>query len=157
MSAFRKWVSTVAWRTPAAGVVVDHKTLGIVTTVVLAGINTLLVDAGQKGRTMSIEDTLWPAVTEGVSGVARGTMTDGDVVGNMTPGIDTTGPWAGVNTLLVDTGSLLVTVRADHTLWPTVGRVALISRYAVADTNSVLLPMLTVGSAGVGVTRVIND
>ena len=79
------------------------------------------------------------------------------MIGYLTPGIITTGAWAGVNTLLVDAGSELTTVRADHTLWPAVGRVALISRDTGADTDSVHLSVLTVGSAGVGVTRVRDD
>ena len=82
------------------------------------------------------------------------TLTDGVVIGHLTPGIITTGAWAGVNTLLVDAGSQLTTVRADHTLRPAVGRVALISRDAGADTDSVHLSVLTVGTAGVRVTGV---
>ena len=93
-------------------------------------------------------------VTEGVSGVSRGTLTDGVVVGDLAPGVVTTGPRAGVHTLLVDAGSELTTVRADHALWPAVGRVALIARDAGADTDSVNLSVLTVGAAGVRVTGV---
>ena len=85
------------------------------------------------------------------------TLTDGVVIGHLTPGIITTGAWAGVNTLLVDAGSELVTVRAHHTLWPTVRRVALISRDTGADTDSVHLSVLTVGTAGVGVTGIRDD
>ena len=76
------------------------------------------------------------------------------MVGDLTPGIVTTGPGTGVHTLLVDAGSQLTTVRADHTLRPAVGRVALISRDAGADTHSVHLSVLTVGTTGVRVTRV---
>ena len=93
-------------------------------------------------------------VAEGVSGVARGTLADGVVVGDLTPGVVTTGPGAGVHTLLVDAGSQLTTVRADHALWPAVGRVALISRDAGTDTDSVHLSVLTVGPTGVRVTGV---
>ena len=76
------------------------------------------------------------------------------MVDHLTLSIGSTGAGAGVHTLLVDAGSELTTVRADHTLWPAVGRVALISRNAGADTNSVNLSVLTVGTAGVRVTGV---
>ena len=117
----------------------------------VAGIDVQLRDHRSYGRLHL--DT----VTEGVSGVSRGTLTDGVVVGDLTSGVVTTGPWAGVDTLLVDAGSQLTTVRADHTLWPAVGRVALVARDTGADTDSVHLSVLTVGTAGVRVTGVSDD
>ena len=76
------------------------------------------------------------------------------MVGDLAPGVVTTGPGTGVDTFLVDAGSELVTVRAHYTLWPTVRRVALISRDTGADTDSVHLSVLTVGTAGIGITGV---
>ena len=118
----------------------------------VAGINILLGYNIDGWRRLHLD-----TVTEGVSCVTRRTLTDGVVVGDLTPGVVTTGPWAGVNTLLVDAGSELTTVRAHHTLWPAVGRVALISRDAGADTDSVHLSVLTVGSAGVWIAGVRDD
>ena len=79
------------------------------------------------------------------------------MVGDLAPGVVTTGPGTGVDTFLVDAGSELVTVRAHYTLRPTVRRVALISRDTGADTDSVHLSVLTVGTTGVGVTGVRDD
>ena len=56
------------------------------------------------------------AIDERVSIVSRRTLTAGVVVGDLTPGVVTTGPKAGVITFVVDAGSKLVTVRVVLTL-----------------------------------------
>ena len=93
-------------------------------------------------------------VTEWISLVSRGTLTDGVMVGHLTPGIIATGARAGVHTLLVDAGSQLITVRADHTLWSAVWRIALIAGHTGTDTHTIDLSVLAVGAAGVWVTGV---
>ena len=93
-------------------------------------------------------------VAEWVPGEARGTLADGIVVGHLAPGIVTAGAWAGVHTLLVDTGGQLATVRADHTLGSAVWRVSLVAWDTGADTHTINLPVLTVGTTGIGVTWV---
>ena len=76
------------------------------------------------------------------------------MVGDLTPGVVTTGPRAGVHTLLVDAGGELATVGADHTLWSAVWRVSLVAWDTGADTHTINLPVLTVGTTGIGVTWV---
>ena len=114
----------------------------------VAGINVLLDDHVLLGQ--GHLDT----VTEGVSGVSRRTLADGVVVDDLTPGVVATCSWTGVDTLLVDAGRELVTVRADHTLRPAVGRVALVAGDTGTHADSIDLPVLTVGAAGVWVAGV---
>ena len=114
----------------------------------VAGIDVLL--DGTDGRGGLLLD----AVTEGVSGVSRRTLADGVVVDDLTPGVVATSPRTGVDTLLVDAGRELVTVRADHTLWPAVGRVALVAWDTGTHTDTIDLPVLTVGTTGVRVAGV---
>ena len=60
----------------------------------------------------------------------------------------------GVPAATGQAGKLWGTVRADHTLRPAVGRVALVAGDTGAHTDSVDLSVLTVGTAGVRVTGV---
>ena len=76
------------------------------------------------------------------------------MVGHLTPGIVATGAWAGVHTLLIDAGCQLTTVRAHHTLWSAVWRIALISRHTGTDTHTIDLSVLAVGAAGVWVAGI---
>ena len=111
----------------------------------VAGIDVLLDDHGL----LHLD-----AVTEGVSGVSRRTLADGVVVDDLTPGVVATSPRTGVDTLLVDAGRELVTVRADHTLWPAVRRVALVAWDTGTHTDTIDLPVLTVGTTGIRVAGV---
>ena len=61
---------------------------------------------------------------------------------------------AGVAALLLDAGRGLAALRAHETLGPAVGRGAYHALLAGADADSVTLPELAVGAAGVGVAGV---
>ena len=93
-------------------------------------------------------------VAEGIAGESWGTLADWVVVGDLASGVVSTSTRAWINTLLVDTGSQLVTVRADNTLGAAVGWRALECWGAGTDTHSVNLSFLAVWSAWVRITWV---
>ena len=76
------------------------------------------------------------------------------MVCDLAASIVATGAGAGVHTLLVDAGSELTAVRADHALGSALGRVAKVARDAGAHTDTIHLPVLAVGSARVRVAGV---
>ena len=79
-----------------------------------------------------------------IAGVARRTLADGIVIGHLAAGIVTARARTGIHTLLIDTGGELGTIRADHTLGPTVGWGSLIARQAGADTHTIHFAVLAV-------------
>ena len=94
------------------------------------------------------------AASEGISLVAHIAGADGVVVGHPAVGVIATQAGTGVSALLLDTGSCLATLRAHQTLWSAVWRLTNHPSLTAADTHTIALSELTVGAAGVGVTRV---
>ena len=68
--------------------------------------------------------------------------------------VEATEAGTGISALLLDTGGALTALRAHQTLRTTVWWRADHSRLTGADTDSVTFSELTVGTAGVGLTRV---
>lgn len=93
-------------------------------------------------------------VAEWIASKSWRTLADRVVVGDLTPGVITTGTGARINTLLIDTSSQLVTIRADHALWATVRRSSLECRGTCTHTYSINFSVLAVGSARIGITWV---
>ena len=91
---------------------------------------------------------------EWISTVASRTGTDGVVIDHLALSIGSTGAGTGVHTLLLDTGHGQRTLRAEETLWSTVGRSAEVAREAGTHWARSLRSALTVWSAGVRITRV---
>ena len=71
------------------------------------------------------------------------------MVDHLTLSIGSTGAWAGVHTLLLDTGHGQRTLRAEETLRPAVRRTSEISLQAGADGPGTFRPALAVGTTGV--------
>ena len=55
---------------------VDNSTLRIEPTDPGAGVDTVLVDAGQAGDAVTVDDALWPAAAVGISEVVWPAATD---------------------------------------------------------------------------------
>lgn len=98
---------------------------------------------------------------EGVSHSSRGTTTDGVVLSDLTHGAHSTGPRAGVDTLLGDAGQPGAAVGVLETLCLTAlagDRVSLVARPAgTEDLASSVLTALSVGAAGRGLAGVGRD
>ena len=71
------------------------------------------------------------------------------MVDHLALSIGSTGAWAGVHTLLLDTGHGQRTLRAEETLWPAVGRTSEISLQTGADRSGSFRATLTEGTTGV--------
>ena len=76
------------------------------------------------------------------------------MVDNLALSLGSTGARTGIHTPLLDTGHGQRTLRAEQTLWPTVGRTSEVSLETGADRPRSLWPALAVRTAGVRVTRV---
>lgn len=76
------------------------------------------------------------------------------MVGDLAPGVVSTHARAGVHALLVDAGSQLVTVGADHALGAAGRWSALVRWQTGAHTHAVDLSVLAVGSTWVGVAGI---
>ena len=61
LSAGGEGVSLVSLGAAADGVVAHHVAPGVDAAHAHAGVGALEVDAGQAGRTLAVDDTLWPA------------------------------------------------------------------------------------------------
>ena len=93
-------------------------------------------------------------VAEWIASKSWRTLADWVVVGDLAPGVIATGTGTRINTLLIDTSSQLVTIRADNTLWATVRRSSLEGREACTHTYSINFSVLAVGSARIGIAWV---
>ena len=138
------WGTNVAWETSAGLITIDFSALGI--------------GATGRGHTWNLGSlwlghNLWFSVTavEWITTESLGTGADGVVVDNLTLSIGTTGSWTGVNTLLLDTSLGKSTLRAEQTLWPTVGRSTKVSLETGADRSGTLWSALTVRSTRIRV------
>ena len=76
------------------------------------------------------------------------------MVDHLALSIGSTGAWAGVHTLLLDTGHGQRTLRAEETLRPAVRRTSEISLQTGADRSRSLRAALTVGTTGVWIAGV---
>ena len=76
------------------------------------------------------------------------------MIGHSALCIEATETRTGISASLLNTSSGLATLRADKTLWSTVGRSSYHTSLTRTDADTIALSELTVGSTGVGVTRV---
>ena len=70
---------------------VDNSTLRIESTDAGAGVDTVLVDAGQTGDTVAVDDTLRSAAAVGISEVVWPAATDTGAASHLGVSIGTTG------------------------------------------------------------------
>lgn len=94
------------------------------------------------------------AVEERISAVSLGTAAYGVVVDHLALGVGSTGPGAGVNTLLLDTSLTELAFRREQALWSTVGRASEIAREAGTHRARTLRSAFTIWSTWVRITRV---
>ena len=70
---------------------VDNSTLRIESTDAGAGVDTVLVDAGQAGHTVAVDDALRSAAAVGISEVVRPAATDTGAASHLSVSIGATG------------------------------------------------------------------
>ena len=70
---------------------VDNSTLRVEPTDPGAGVDTVLVDAGQAGDAVTVDDALWPAAAVGISEVVRPAATDTGAASHLSVSIGATG------------------------------------------------------------------
>ena len=83
------------------------------------------------------------ALGDCISDIAIETGADGGVADSVADGVDPTDSWAGVDTLVVDTGAVAWAVSVMNTLWPAGQvRVSKISRNTVTGSSTLARPAL---------------
>ena len=70
---------------------VDDSTLRVEAAHTRAGVDTVLVDAGEAGDAVAVDDTLWPAAAVGVSEVVWPATTDTGAATHLSVSIGATG------------------------------------------------------------------
>ena len=84
-------ISNISGETSTDRVVVDDPTLRIESTDSRAGVDTVLVDTGQAGHTVAVDDALRPAAAVGISEVVWPAATDTGAASHLRVSIRATG------------------------------------------------------------------
>ena len=84
-------ISNISGETSTDRVVVDDPTLRIESTDSRAGVDTVLVDTGQAGHTVAVDDALRSAAAVGISEVVCPAATDTGTASHLSVSIGATG------------------------------------------------------------------
>ena len=90
-TAASEGISDISRQTGADRIVVDDATLGVEATDSGTGIDTVLVDTGEAGDAVAVDDTLRSAAAVGVAEVVWPTATDTGAAAHLSVSIGTTG------------------------------------------------------------------
>ena len=90
-TAASEGITDISRQTGTDGVVVDDATLGVEATDSGTGIDTVLVDTGEAGDAVAVDDTLRSAAAVGVAEVVWPAATDTGAAPHLSVSIGTTG------------------------------------------------------------------
>ena len=83
-------ISDISGEAGTDRVVVDNSTLRVESTDAGAGVHTVLVDAGQAGDAVAVDDALRPAAAVGISEVVRPAAADAGAAAHLSVSVGAT-------------------------------------------------------------------